>query len=485
MGTGLSLARLNDVLTFSSTVTNGGNIVSPFIDTSKSVSRVADSLTLTGPAPEDLIVAVQSSNVKTSTSVQGIAGDPVPAIQTIDIPANLQMSDTVSFDIPGMNFTGPLYVTGAQSVVDLSSILQNKINNSGVTLKPTVSYDSGKNQLIVTFADNGYKPLVVSTIIRGNQQPVAVTVNSENNGVKIGSGIAEVQTLQSTLPISVGDTFNVTMKLSPNDTGLQSFDVKIGTIPTTQDFVNNLNKQIALKVGINVSGGLPAAPTPDWPVWASNDNGVITVKWRDVGDVPPVSVAQTNDISTVKRSLIASYPTDLSRSNPVTPDFTVKVVAPGKVELFDKTSGVSLATRNYTVGQPIEYLGMSFTINGDASVGDTYSVLTDPTRTGDNRNAVLLGALQGKDALGANSGTFQDIYAAMSTQLSATAQAANDTSTSSQAAVASLQSAYDGKTGVSLDTEAANLLRFQQAYQASAEVINTAKALFDAIYKIM
>jgi hypothetical protein len=485
MAAGLSLARLNDVLTFSSTVTNGGNIVSPVIDTSKSVSRVADSLTLTGPAPEDLIVAVQSSNVKTSTSVQGIAGEPVPAIQTIDIPANLQMSDTVSFDIPGMNFTGPLYVTGAQSVVDLSSILQNKINNSGVTLKPTVSYDSVKNQLVVTFADTGYKPLVVSKIIRGNQQPVAVTVHAENNGVKPGSGIAEIQTLQSTLPISVGDTFNVTLKLSPNDTGLQSFDVKIGTIPTTQDFVNNLNKQIALKAGINVSGGLPTSPTPEWPAWVSNDNGVITVKWRDVGDVPPVSVAQTNDISTVKRSLIASYPTDLSRTNPVTPDFTVKVVAPGKVELFDKTSGVSLATRNYTVGQPVKYLGMSFTINGNASVGDTYSVLTDPTRTGDNRNAVLLGALQGKDALGANSGTFQDIYAAMSTQLSSTAQAANDTSTSSQAAVASLQSAYDGKTGVSLDTEAANLLRFQQAYQASAEVINTAKALFDAIYKIM
>ena len=234
-----------------------------------------------------------------------------------------------------------------------------------------------------------------------------------------------------------------------------------------------------------MSGGLPTSPTPEWPAWVSNDNGVITVKWRDVGDVPPVSVAQTNDISTVKRSLIASYPADLARTNPVTPDFTVKVTAPGKVELFDKTSGVSLATRNYTIGQPVEYLGMSFTINGDASVGDTYSVLTDPTRTGDNRNAVLLGALQGKDALGANSGTFQDIYAAMSTQLSATAQAANDTSTSSQAAVASLQSAYDGKTGVSLDTEAANLLRFQQAYQASAEVINTAKALFDAIYKIM
>jgi len=485
MATGLSLARINNTLTFKSTIAGPTGVVSPVMDTSKSISRVADSLTLTGPAPEDLIVAVQSSNVKTSTITQGVAGDPVPAVQTIDIPSDLQLSDSISFNIPGMDFNGPIYVSGAQSVIDLSSILQNKINNSGVTLKPTVSYDSNKNQLVVTYADNGFKPPVVSKLIRGNQLPKILNTQSVNNGVKPGSGIAEIQTLQSTLPISVGDTFNVTMKLSPNDTGLQSFDVKVGTIPTTQDFVNNLNKQIAQKAGIDVSGGLPTSPSSVWPVWATNNNGLITLKWRDVGDVPPVSVAQTNDITSVKRSLIASYPSDISRKNPVTPDFTVKIIAPGKIELFDKNSGVSLATRNYTVGVPVNYLGMSFSINGDASVGDTYSINTDPTRTGDNRNAVLLVALQSKDAFGANSGSFQDIYAAMSTQLSSTAQASNDTSTSSQAAVASLQSAYDSKTGVSLDTEAANLLRFQQAYQASAEVINTAKALFDAIYKIM
>ena len=488
MGAGLSLQRVESKLTFISTIRDGINPVPPSIDTSLSISRVADTLTLSGAVPEDLIVAVQSSNVKTSVPVNGIAGEPVQAIQTITIPANLQMSDTVSFDIPGMNFNGPLYITGAQSVVDLSSILQNKINNSGVTLKPTVSYDSSKNQLVVTFADTGYKPLITSSIIRGNAQPESNLVHSVNNGVKPGSGISEVQTLQSTLPISVGDTFNVTLKLTPNDTDLQSFNLKISNIPPNQDFVSQLNIQIAKLAGIDATkASIPSATAPSdaWPVWATNDNGVITLKWRDSGDVPPVSIAQTNDISSVKRSLIASYPTDITRQNPVAPDFNVKVIAPGKLELFDKASGASLATRSYTVGQPVDYMGMSFTINGNASVGDRYTITSDTTRTGDNRNAVLIASLQSKDALGQNSGTFQDIYAAMSTQLSSTTQAANDTSTSAQASVASLQSAYDGKTGVSLDTEAANLLRFQQAYQASAEVINTAKTLFDTIYKIM
>ena len=69
--------------------------------------------------------------------------------------------------------------------------------------------------------------------------------------------------------------------------------------------------------------------------------------------------------------------------------------------------------------------------------------------------------------------------------MSSATQAANDTSTSAQQSAASLLSAYDSKIGVSLDTEAANLLRFQQAYQASAEVINTAKTMFDTILKMM
>ena len=130
-------------------------------------------------------------------------------------------------------------------------------------------------------------------------------------------------------------------------------------------------------------------------------------------------------------------------------------------------------------------MGLSFKINGNAQVGDNYTIVSDTTRTGDNRNAALLGGLQSLDAYGAGSGNFQDIYASVAAQLSSATQAANDTSTSAQQSAASLLSAYDSKIGVSLDTEAANLLRFQQAYQASAEVINTAKTMFDTILKMM
>jgi flagellar hook-associated protein FlgK len=41
--------------------------------------------------------------------------------------------------------------------------------------------------------------------------------------------------------------------------------------------------------------------------------------------------------------------------------------------------------------------------------------------------------------------------------------------------------ARDGISGVSLDEEAADLVRFQQAYQANAKVMQVANDLFDAI----
>jgi flagellar hook-associated protein 1 FlgK len=41
------------------------------------------------------------------------------------------------------------------------------------------------------------------------------------------------------------------------------------------------------------------------------------------------------------------------------------------------------------------------------------------------------------------------------------------------------------EAGVNLDEEAANLLRYQQAYQAASKVIQTANQMFDALLDIM
>ena len=41
----------------------------------------------------------------------------------------------------------------------------------------------------------------------------------------------------------------------------------------------------------------------------------------------------------------------------------------------------------------------------------------------------------------------------------------------------------DGITGVNLEEEAANLIRYQQAYQAAAQIITTANDVFDTLLR--
>ncbi len=476
MGSDLTVSLYGDNLSIKSSMINGATPLVPGADTSRSVSRVAHSITIGGPVPEDLIIAVQSSNISTNTVLNGVQGTLVPAVQTISLPSDWQMSDTLKLDIPGVDFGGPLYLAGAKSVIDLSSLIQNKINLSSAALKPTVRYDLTSNKLVVEFADLGPKPTIVAAMLRGNQQPVPLIVNSTNNGIKPGTGVSEVQNLSLAQDMRTGDSFEVTMKLTSDATELRTFKIDPLGNSAKADFVDKLNAAIAAATG----NATPA------PVAASIDlNGKVTFTWSGVGDVPEVSVSQLNAVQNVQRSLIASYPIDLARANPVAPDITVRVIDLGKIEILDKNTGKSLANRNYSTGETIDYMGLAFKINGNAQVGDTYTIVSDMTRTGDNRNAALLGGLQSKDAYGVGSGNFQDIYASVAAQLSSATQAANDTSTSAQQSAASLLSAYDGKIGVSLDTEAANLLRFQQAYQASAQVINTAKTMFDTILQMM
>jgi flagellar hook-associated protein 1 FlgK len=188
------------------------------------------------------------------------------------------------------------------------------------------------------------------------------------------------------------------------------------------------------------------------------------------------------------RNLVARYPQGLTRAAPLVPNIRVEVTAGNTLKIYDITDKNdpprALATRSFTVGVPVDYLGLKFEINGSVNVGDTFSIIEDRNRSGDNRNALLLAKLQSAEAFGANNGTFQDAYAAAAAKLGSSAQVAKLTAQSTSSNASDLKSQYAAATGVNLDTEAADLLRFQQAYQAAAQVVSVARDLFNAILGI-
>ena len=183
--------------------------------------------------------------------------------------------------------------------------------------------------------------------------------------------------------------------------------------------------------------------------------------------------------------LAARFDPNFKRVAPTMPDVDIKVTADGNVEIFDHATGASLATRAFQNGLPVTYMGASFTVRGNSEIGDMFSISTDPTRTGDNRNGLLLAELQNSDAMGVNSGSFQEIYSTEIAKMGATSLAAKRSAEASKSLALSVEAAYAEATGVSLDTEAGELMKFQQAYQACAQVIRTAQTLFDAILAVM
>ncbi|MDE2405406.1 MAG: flagellar hook-associated protein FlgK [Sphingomonadales bacterium] len=108
-------------------------------------------------------------------------------------------------------------------------------------------------------------------------------------------------------------------------------------------------------------------------------------------------------------------------------------------------------------------------------------IATAPAGAGANsRNSANLTALQtALNNAGVSSGTDSLLF-----DLSASVQGATTTRDALDAIAANAKTAMEASSGVNLDDEAANLLRFQQAFQASGKVIQVASTLFDTLLNI-
>jgi len=143
----------------------------------------------------------------------------------------------------------------------------------------------------------------------------------------------------------------------------------------------------------------------------------------------------------------------------------------------------------YTAGGNISYNGWIVQINGTPAAGDVFTISTNTGGVGDNRNAVALAALQSTNTLANNAAgnptaSYQGAYAQLASAIGSDTQRVRNGSEAQQALLDNTVQTQQSLSGVNLDEEAANLLRFQQAYQAAARIIQTSSTLFDTILNI-
>ncbi|MBS1159891.1 MAG: flgK [Proteobacteria bacterium] len=131
-----------------------------------------------------------------------------------------------------------------------------------------------------------------------------------------------------------------------------------------------------------------------------------------------------------------------------------------------------------------------FSLKGNPQPGDTFSIDMNDATTGgtvgvsDSGNILLLGKLQTQNTADGATSTFQGVYAQLVSDIGNKAREIEVTKEAQQSLVDQATAAQQSDSGVNLDEEAANLLKFQQLYQASARSISVGQKLFDELLSI-
>lgn len=138
----------------------------------------------------------------------------------------------------------------------------------------------------------------------------------------------------------------------------------------------------------------------------------------------------------------------------------------------------------FTSGSDITYNGWTFKIVGVPANGDTFTVAANSGGVLDNRNALALSGLQTNRTLVGGTTTLEGAYSSMIGRIG---NKTNEVTVNQKAQANLLEQTrqiQQSASGVNLDEEAANLIKYQQVYQAAAKVLQTANTMFDALLNL-
>jgi flagellar hook-associated protein 1 len=294
------------------------------------------------------------------------------------------------------------------------------------------------------------------------------------------------------------------------------------------DLTTSMNYQS--KLGLDLNGNAGTDMFTDLTGYASDPQNAVANMQLLTGDPRNIAAASDMTVTTANQSTLnaqgvsvssvaATLPGSYGWANTSTPPSVsthpslnlsnIVVTSDASGNITAALTDTSSVTTNYnvvvdptnqngyklvTTGSPATDVGIAFRLSGQMPKSTNFTITPNTSATfgsGDNSNLVQLQNLQTKAVVDSNrNGTttglqsFQDAYA------SATSIVGNSTNTAKSAgdaAKTNLQQttlAKSNTSGVNLDQEAADLIRYQQAYQASSKVISVAQTLFQQILQM-
>jgi flagellar hook-associated protein 1 FlgK len=153
----------------------------------------------------------------------------------------------------------------------------------------------------------------------------------------------------------------------------------------------------------------------------------------------------------------------------------------GIVEFVDTETNTSMATRTLNAGQEAAAKGFDIKLSGNLQLHDKFHIATTKNGVGDGRNLQAIIALQPPSDDESDIGGFQEVFGSIVANLGSSVRTSKLTLEAANALRDAAIEAEASYSGVNLDTEASKLLEQQQAYQASARILSTARELFQTL----
>ena len=160
--------------------------------------------------------------------------------------------------------------------------------------------------------------------------------------------------------------------------------------------------------------------------------------------------------------------------------FTIEFGANNSYTITDDATQTELAKRTFDpASRTINYRGLTFTFNAVVQAGDKFYFDNNRNGNGDNANVLRLSDLQDQAVIG--SYTLTEAYIDFVQRAGNVAQQAGLAEKTLGVVYDQALQTRESAVGVNLDEEAADLIRFQQAYQANAKIVQVAGDIFDTL----
>lgn len=496
-------SRLNEIRNDVNTeLTASVNLVNTYAKQIASLNNaIENAVSSDGNPPNDLmdqrdqLVTELSKQIKTTVVPQGqgsyniYVGNGLPMV----IGKTLMALTTASSPTDPSQLEVSYQSSGKSTVLGTSSLPGGAIG--GLLQFRSESLDAVQNkvgQIALVLADTFNTQHRLGVDLNGNPggnlfniPSPSITSNTNNNIVTnavISSQVVDSRAITSSDYRLQYDTSNApnSYKITRlNDSTVQtfsslpqtvdglSFNLTSGSFTNGDDFVIRPTRNVATNIGLAITDGKKlAVGSATLSAVANTTNvGAATIS------TPPTG-------STLTGTLGLTYATGIPATLTMSPSTQpVTVTVAGIPTVYPPGSPIT-----YTSGATIAVGGLSFVISGTPADGDKFTISSGGP--GDNRNGLELADLQKQSILNNNTTSYSSAFSELVNGVGNKTREMNIISTAEAKVLEQAETAMQSESGVNLDEEATNLLRYQQAYQAAGKMMQIASQLFDTLLQL-